>query len=73
MWILLNAPAEVLQARKQEVPLEETARQCIAYLDFVRNQRKYAIVDASQPLDKVIADVQDAINAALTKSKGHRE
>ena len=32
LWILLDAPAEVLQKRKQEVPPEETARQRRAYL-----------------------------------------
>ena len=57
LWVLLDAPAESLQARKQEVPAEETARQRQAYLSLVRKQRKYVIVDASQPLGKVIADV----------------
>jgi thymidylate kinase len=61
LWILLDAPAEVLQARKQEVTFEETARQRHAYSDFVRKQQKYVIVDASQSLDRVIADAQKAI------------
>lgn len=61
LWILLDAPTEVFQARKQEVTLEETARQRQAYLDFVCKQRKYVIVDASQSLDRVIADAQKAI------------
>jgi thymidylate kinase len=66
LWILLNAPADVLQARKQEVAPEETARQVGAYLTFVRSQPKHVIVDASQPLDKVIADAQHAINRSLS-------
>jgi thymidylate kinase len=61
LWVLLDASAEVLQTRKQEVPLEETARQRNAYLAFVRNQRDYVIVDAAQSLDKVIAEVKSAI------------
>lgn len=72
LWILLDAPAEVLQARKQEVPREETARQCRAYLDFIRTQRKHVVVDAAQSLDKVIADVEYAINEALTKEERNR-
>jgi thymidylate kinase len=72
LWILLDAPAEVLQSRKQEVTLEESARERQAYLAFVRNQRKHAIVDASQPLDQVIADVEDAINGAVTGIEGNR-
>jgi thymidylate kinase len=72
LWILLDAPAEVLQARKQEVTLKESARESHAYRVFVRKQRKHAIVDASQPLDKVIADVETAINGAVIENKGHR-
>jgi thymidylate kinase len=53
----LDAPAEVLQARKQEVTLEESARQRQVYLDFVRKQRQHLIVDASQSLDRVITEI----------------
>jgi thymidylate kinase len=72
LWILLNAPAEVLQARKQEVTAEETARQCNAYLAFVRKLQEHRIVDASQSLDKVIADAARAIEHALIADVGHR-
>jgi thymidylate kinase len=72
LWILLNAPAEVLQARKQEVTAEETARQCNAYLAFVHNLREHRIVDASQPLDKVISDAASVIEQALIEDAGHR-
>jgi thymidylate kinase len=61
LWILLDAPTEVLQARKQEVPPEETARQRLAYLTFVRKQKKHVIVDASQPLDRVIAEIEKTL------------
>jgi thymidylate kinase len=61
LWILLDAPPEVLQARKQEVPPEETARQRHAYLAFVRSQKNHVVVDASQPLNGVIADAERAI------------
>jgi thymidylate kinase len=63
LWVLLDAPAELLQARKQEVTRQESARQRQAYLAFVRQQREYAIIDAAQPLDKVIADVERAVAA----------
>ncbi len=70
LWVLLNAPPEVLQARKQEVEAGETERQCRGYLDLVRQQPKYAIIDASQTLEKVIADVDHAIQAAMNECKG---
>jgi thymidylate kinase len=72
LWVLLDAPAEVLQTRKQEVSMEETLRQRNAYLSFVRSQKNHAIVDASQSLDKVIADAQHAISSALVESEGNR-
>jgi thymidylate kinase len=42
LWILLDAPPEVFQARKQEVSLEETKRQRQAYLAFVRKRGRRA-------------------------------
>jgi hypothetical protein len=72
LWILLNAPAEVLQARKQEVAAAETARQCGAYMDFIRTRRRHVVVDASQPLEKVIADAEQAIRDALIEDEGER-
>jgi hypothetical protein len=72
LWILLNAPADVLQARKQEVSPQETARQCKAYMDFIHKRRRHVVVDAAQPLDNVIADAEHAINAALIEDEGNR-
>jgi thymidylate kinase len=56
--ILLDAPAEVLHARKQEVSLEETARQRQAYLDLVKKVPNGHVVDASKPVHEVVADTQ---------------
>ena len=61
LWILLDAPAEVLQGRKQEVPFAETARQQEAYLNLVSHFPNAVIVDSSNPLDEVVADVNKAI------------
>jgi thymidylate kinase len=63
LWILLDAPVEILQSRKQEVSLDETARQRQAYLAFVRQQDRHVIADASQPLDRVIGEVEQAVTA----------
>lgn len=59
--ILLDAPAEVLQARKQEVPFAETARQRAAYLALVRTLENGHVVDARQPREAVAADVSAII------------
>lgn len=72
LWVLLDAPAEVLQARKQEVSPEETARLRREYLTFVRRQQNYVIVDASQSLENVVAEVEHAVTSAVTKGEGRR-
>jgi thymidylate kinase len=64
--ILLDAPAEVLQARKQEVLFEETARQRRAYLSLVRNLENGHVVDAAQPLGTVADNVGEIILRHLT-------
>ena len=59
--VLLDAPAEVLQSRKQEVTFEETARQRQAYLDLVTALPNGHVVDAAQPLNGVVAAVNTVI------------
>lgn len=59
--ILLDAPAQVLQARKQEVSFAETARQRDTYLVFVRSLPNGSVVDASQAREKVACDAAELI------------
>jgi thymidylate kinase len=59
--ILLDAPPGVLQARKQEVPFEETARQREAYLTLMGTMRNGNVVDAARPVDMVVGDVNDIV------------
>lgn len=54
---ILDAPAEVLQSRKQEVPFEESVRQRTAYRQLKGEYARAHIIDASQPLDQVVASV----------------
>ncbi len=53
--ILLDAPAEVLQARKQEVTAEESIRQREAYRQIVGNMKNGIIIDAARPLPEVVS------------------
>jgi thymidylate kinase len=55
--VLLDAPTEVLQGRKQEVSFEETARQRLAYQRLVREMGNGHIVNADQPFNVVAAGV----------------
>lgn len=70
--VLLDAPPEVIQARKSEVAPEETARQCQAYRSVVARLPQGRIVDAGQPLAAVVADVRDAVLGHLSKRTARR-
>jgi thymidylate kinase len=70
--ILLDAPAEVLWARKQEVVFEEVVRQRMAYLQVVSKLRCSIVVNAAQPVPDVIRDVNDAIVAHFSRRTANR-
>lgn len=57
MAFILDAPPEALQARKQEVPFAESARQRCAYLKLANEFRQASVIDASQPIDQVVATI----------------
>lgn len=59
--ILLDAPIEVLQNRKQEIPPEEAARQRSAYLELIQKLPNSYVIDASKPLEQVINEVEQII------------
>lgn len=60
--ILLDAPAEIVHPRKQEVPIEETDRQRRAYQDLVHGMDNAFVVDATQPVDVLVDEVNHIVN-----------
>jgi thymidylate kinase len=69
LWVLLDAPVEVLQARKQEVSWSESSRQRQAYKDFISRQRVHVIVDSSQSLNRVVLEVERAITVIVRPNR----
>ncbi|MCA6122029.1 hypothetical protein J6500_08975 [Bradyrhizobium sp. WSM 1704] len=65
--ILLDAPADVLHARKQELPFEQTVELMNRYRQLVRTLRNGYAVDASLPLRDVTAAVNDIILGTLSR------
>jgi thymidylate kinase len=59
--ILLDAPPEVLQSRKQEVSFAESERQRNAYRSLVGSMANGHIIDAVRPLEEVVSAVNDLI------------
>lgn len=72
LFICLDAPAEVIQKRKREVPLEVTARQVAEYRKLVGNLRGGHIVDANRPARDVVADVNEIILKFLSDRVARR-
>jgi thymidylate kinase len=58
--VVLDAPAEVLHARKPEHSLTATAGMRQRYLALAR-ARGAVVVDVDRPLEEVVADVRDAV------------
>jgi hypothetical protein len=67
--IYLDAPPEVLFARKGEGTLESLERRRSEYLDLAAQTPRFVVVDAARPLTEVTDDVLSAIQAfALSRS-----
>jgi thymidylate kinase len=71
--LLLDAPAEVLQQRKQEVPLAETQRQREAYLSLMQRFPNAKVVNAAEPVDKVASDCIKLILDFMAARALHRQ
>lgn len=63
--LLLDAPAELVQSRKQELPLEETLRQRNDYQRLLATLPQGVVIDASLPLDQVCDNARTAILDSL--------
>lgn len=61
LMIYLDAPAEVLLARKGEGTAEVLEERRRAYLEMGQMVPHFAVIDATQPEDKVLADAQALI------------
>jgi hypothetical protein len=64
--VVLDAPAELLYARKPEHPIERVQAQRAAYLDLASRLRGTVVVDVTGPLD----DVARTVTAAAWGSGG---
>jgi thymidylate kinase len=64
LFVVLDAPAEVLQARKHEVAPEESAAARRAYLALARQLPHARLVDGTLPLDHVARVVAALVHAA---------
>lgn len=69
---IFDASAEVLQTRKREVALEESARQRDAYRSLADQFQRACVIDASQPLELVVTNVLSEIVAFMESRTASR-
>jgi thymidylate kinase len=70
--ILLDAPAEVIYQRKQEVEFDEIKRQQQAYKEMVLKIENSVIIDVSKSIDEVVNEVENTIIEFLQKRQNYR-
>jgi thymidylate kinase len=63
LYLLLDAPAEVVQQRKSELPLPESRRQRVAYLKMFESIPSKLLVNANSPVDEVARNISVAIRS----------
>ncbi len=67
LWLVLDAPVDVIQARKREVPPEESGRQREAYRRVLAREADVVVLDASTPLEQVVAHAATAVLECLAR------
>jgi thymidylate kinase len=67
-FILLDAPTEILQLRKQEVSSAESERQRQAYIAWAKRTPNCCIIDSSQPLEKIVSEINQLIIPRILKN-----
>ena len=72
LFIILDAPAEVINARKQEVQLEETNKQRMAYLSFAKERKNCIVLSTNQSLDQTVHEGYLAVMEYMEKRQEKR-
>jgi thymidylate kinase len=72
LFVLLDAPVEVIHARKVEVAREEVERQRRAYRQLLASFPSSHAVDATRAIDDIAAEVTDGILARLERRTAER-
>ena len=61
LYVLLDAPSEIVQQRKSELPLAESHRQRVAYLKMFERIDHKLLVNASYPVDEIARNIRIAV------------
>lgn len=73
LYILLDAPEDVLFSRKQEISLDELRDLRFRYLNWIRQQPNNHILDATLPMEDVKRKAQEIIRDWLEKDRSNKD
>jgi thymidylate kinase len=65
LWLVFDAPAELIRSRSNALTEEESSRQRGEYRRLLRGYENVVVLDARQQLDKIVAEAERAIVAHL--------
>jgi serine O-acetyltransferase len=72
LWLVFDIPSQALRARDGELGEEEATRQRGEYRRLLRGHENVVVLDADQPLDRVVAQAECAIAAQLARRTTQR-
>jgi serine acetyltransferase/thymidylate kinase len=72
LWLVLDAPAEVIASRSGALPAEESSRQRSEYRRLLRGYENVVVLDARQELSPLAAEAERAIAAHLENRTAER-
>jgi serine acetyltransferase/thymidylate kinase len=72
LWLVFDIPSEALQARQVELGAEEATRQRGEYRRLLKGHENVVVLDADQPLERVVAQAQCAIAAQVARRTARR-
>jgi serine acetyltransferase/thymidylate kinase len=67
LWLVFDLPSEVLRARQADIATEEAIRLRAEYRRVLRAHENVVFLDASAPLEKVVAQAERAITTQLAQ------
>lgn len=65
LWLVLDAPSDVISSRNAELSAEESSRQRGEYRRLLRGYENVVVLDAREPLEKLVAAAERAIVSHL--------
>lgn len=67
LWLFLDCPTDVIQARKSEVPYEETERQRKAYIKLAQSKKKCLVLNTNRDINNISLDACRFVCKALNQ------